>query len=91
MSITNVKAPSTQEEKVLDILQRARDGKINHHFVTKDGWVNKQYFVRVMYLTQAGRALWNLENKMGVAIEHSDFTDDYGFKSYRLVLTDRLF
>lgn len=88
--IMSVQAPSTQEEKVLDILQKARDGKIDHHLIN-DGWVNKQYFVRVMYLTQAGRALWNLENKMGVQIEHSDFKDDFGFKSYRLILNDRLF
>lgn len=86
----SVKAPSTQEDKVLDILQKARDGSIDHPLIN-DGWVNKQYFVRVMYLTQAGRALWNLENKMGVQIEHSDFKDDFGFKSYRLVLNDRLF
>lgn len=75
--------PSTQEIKVLKILESAAEGTIESPFI-KDGWVNKQYFVRVLYLTQAGRAIWNLENKMGYVIEHSDFTDDFGFKSYRL-------
>lgn len=89
--IMNVNTPSTQEEKVLDVLEKAREGKVSHPLFIKDGWVNKQYFVRVMYLTQAGRALWNLENTMGIEIEHSTFTDGYGFKSYRLVLKDRLF
>lgn len=60
----------------------------------RGGWVNKQYFVRELYLTQAGRAIWNLENdgrwkqrlkELGVNIEHSTFTDEHGFKSYRAV------
>ena len=62
------------------------------------GWVNKQYFFRTMMLTQAGRAIHNLENHpkwqkemMGYRIEHSDFKDDYGFKSYRLINKDTLF
>lgn len=63
----------TQESKVLMALINA-NGE----------WINKQYFCRTLYLTQAGRALWNLENKFFWPIEHSDFTDDYGFKSYRL-------
>lgn len=47
-------------------------------------WVNKQYFIRGMFLTQAGRAIHMLENKYGWEIEHSDFTDEHGFKSYRI-------
>ncbi len=47
-------------------------------------WVNKQYFVREMYLTQAGRAIHNLENRFHWNIEHSTFTDEHGFKSYRV-------
>lgn len=77
----------TQEEKVLRVLKQANGD-----------WVNKQYFIRDLYLTQAGRAIHNLENKqkyrdmyMGYKIEHSDFTDEYGFKSYRLVNKETLF
>ena len=62
----------TQEDRVLEVLEKA-NGK----------WVNKQYFIREMYLTQAGRAIYNLERR-GVKIEHSLFTDDFGFKSYRV-------
>lgn len=65
----------TQESKVLNALLEA-----------KGDWVNKQYFVRTLYLTQAGRAIWNLENKYYWKIEHSDFTDDFGFRSYRILL-----
>ena len=63
----------TQERKVLDVLLKA-DGQ----------WVNKQWFVREMYLTQAGRAIWNLENRFNWDIIHSNFTDQYGFKSYKI-------
>lgn len=72
----------TQEGKVLKVLMDA-----------KGAWINKQYFIRQMFLTQAGRAIYNLENKKhwqdqyrGYKIEHSDFKDEFGFKSYRLVL-----
>lgn len=71
----------TQEARVLAVLREA-----------KGDWVNKQYFVRTMMLTQAGRAIHNLENDPrwqdeyeGYKIEHSDFRDEFGFKSYRLV------
>lgn len=64
----------TQERKVLEALLKANGA-----------WVNKQLFIRGMYLTQAGRAIHNLENKFGWNIEHSNFTDEFGFKSYRVV------
>ena len=48
-------------------------------------WINKQYFVRDMYLTQAGRAIYNLENEYHWPIEHSTFTDAFKFKSYRIL------
>ena len=71
----------TQEGRVLEVLRNA-DGE----------WVNKQYFIRTMMLTQAGRAIFNLENDPrwqkeheGYKIEHSEFRDEYGFKSYRIV------
>lgn len=65
----------TQEWKVLRLLLDA-DGQ----------WVNKQRFIRDLYLTQAGRAIWNLENRYHWPIEHSTFTDEHGFKSYRIVV-----
>lgn len=77
----------TQEGKVLEVLRKA-DGN----------WVNKQYFIRELFLTQAGRAIFNLENDpkwqkeyTGYIIEHSPFTDEFGFKSYRLKAKETLF
>jgi hypothetical protein len=64
----------TQEAKVLNVLQNAQGD-----------WINKQFFVRDLFLTQAGRAIWNLENRFHWKIEHSDFKDDFGFKSYRIL------
>jgi hypothetical protein len=86
-----VRQPSTQESRVLKVLEEARDGKRIGDWIIEGGWVNKQYFIRELYLTQAGRAIWNLENRMGVEIEHSDFKDIYGFKSYRLPIKNTLF
>lgn len=74
MNKQTMPAIGTQYRKVLDALLAA-----------KGGWVNKQVFIRDMYLTQAGMVIWNLENKFGWTIEHSEFKDDYGFKSYRIV------
>lgn len=70
----------TQYRKVLDKLLEA-----------KGEWVNKQVFIREMYLTQAGMVIWNLENKFNWPIEHSDFTDEFGFKSYRITPSGTLF
>lgn len=64
----------SQEGTVLDTLLNA-----------KGDWVNKQIFVRNLYLTQAGRAIWNLENRYHWKIEHSKFKDDFGFMSYRIL------
>lgn len=66
--------PDTQAYRVLAKLREANGG-----------WVNKQVFCREMYLTQAGAVIWNLENKFHWPIEHSEFTDEHGFKSYRLM------
>ncbi len=80
---------ATQEGRVLQVLREA-NGE----------WVNKQYFARTLFLTQAGRAIYNLENDPkwqreyeGYRIEHSDFRDEFGFKSYRIVpvVKDTLF
>ena len=85
---TNMNIPNeTQEGKVLNVLKQ-NEGQ----------WVNKQYFIRDLYLTQAGRAIHNLENKLkwkvrylGYQIEHSPFTDEFGFKSFRLIKKSTLF
>jgi len=37
-----------------------------------------------MYLTQAGRAIFNLQNRFHWPVEPSTFTDEHGFKSYRM-------
>lgn len=73
-----IKSNTTQENRVLQALQSA-----------KGQWVNGQYFLRELYLSQYHRAIWNLQHRRDKYlyegdIEASDFTDDHGFKSYRL-------
>ncbi len=72
--------PMTQEYTVLQVLKKAK-GK----------WVNKQFFLHDLMFSQAGRAIFVLENNKfwrdqykGYRIEHSEFRDEFGFKSYRL-------
>lgn len=79
-----IRNPSTQEDRVLSALEAAQNGAIGGEYVGNDGWVNKQYFLRILGLTQAGRAIWNLENRRGIIIEHSQFKDEHGFVYYRL-------
>lgn len=64
----------TQEQKVYEALKDA-----------KGEWISGQYFLRELFLSQFHRAIWNLENKHGKRVEHSEFTDTHGFKSYRIV------
>lgn len=68
----------TQENKVLQALQQANGA-----------WVNGQFFLRTLFLSQYHRPIWNLQNRRDFykyegVIEASPFTDDHGFKSYRL-------
>ena len=69
----------TQEERVLAVLM-----------LSPSEWINGQYFLRDMMLSQYHRALWNLIHKayrykyLGT-IEVSSFVDSFGFKSYRYV------
>lgn len=63
----------TQCEKVLDALS-AHSGE----------WISGQYFLRNLYLSQYHARIFELQRK-GYKIEASDETDDYGFKSYRLL------
>lgn len=62
----------TQQEKVLKALNDA-NGE----------WVNGRFFLRELYLSQYHTRIHELQRK-GVKIEASTFTDEYGFKSYRI-------
>lgn len=66
--------PGTQVRRVLDILLNA-DG----------AWISKNTLVRRYGFTQAGARIFELENDHHWPIQHSDFTDDHGFKSFRLI------
>lgn len=63
----------TQEQRILEALTDA-----------KGAWINGQYFLRTMMLSQYHARIHSLQKK-GYPIFASDFTDDFGFKSYRLV------
>lgn len=63
----------TQTQIVLKVLLDA-DGE----------WVNGQFFLRELFLSQFHARLWELENKEGYNIVTSDFVDPFGFKSYKL-------
>lgn len=73
------KPNKTQEEKVLEALESAQGS-----------WVNGQFFLRSLYLSQYHARIHALQKK-GYRIEASDFTDEHNFKSYRLLPSDRLF
>jgi len=64
----------TQAQKVLHALLKA-GGE----------WVNGRYFLRELYISQYHARIKELEDDYNWKIEHSDFKDDYGFKSYRIV------
>lgn len=49
-----------------------------------DDWTSGTVFLRSLYLSQFHARIWDLENKYHWNIEHSDFTDENGFLSYRL-------
>lgn len=69
----------TQEDKVLAVLQEA-NGE----------YVSGQVFLRDMYLSQYHARIWALQKK-GYDIQPSEDTDSFGFKSYKLVPSDKLF
>jgi len=50
-------------------------------------WINGRIFIQEMRISQAHARLFSLKRK-GHRIEASTFTDDHGFKSYRLVQGD---
>lgn len=63
----------TQCEKVLEVLRNA-----------KGDWVNGNFFLREMFLSQYHTRIHELQKK-GYKIEASTFLDEWGFKSYRLL------
>lgn len=63
----------TQGAKLLDALLNANGG-----------WLNGRYFLRELYLSQYHARIWDLENKFGWTIEHSEEADEFGFRSYRI-------
>lgn len=81
----------TQEDRVMEALETARNGRLTGPYLFEGGWIGKQYFLRIMGLTQAGRAIWNLEHVRKVQVEHSSFADEYGFRYYRLKPAETLF
>lgn len=70
---SRLKPNPTQCQKVLKVLLEA-NGE----------WVNGRYFLHTLYLSQYHTRIFELQ-KQGYEIESSDFTDDYGFKSYRIL------
>lgn len=80
----------TQEARVLSVLKEARGE-----------WVGKRYLVHEMLLSQAGRALHNLQHNLewkkqyaGYELESSreyKLKDKFGFYYWRLRAKDTLF
>lgn len=64
-----------QNKKVLDALLDAQGE-----------WVNGRYFLHTLYLSQFHTRIHELERDHHWNIEHSEFVDEHGFKSYRIVL-----
>ena len=80
------KSDTSQELRVLEALQKA-----------KGEWVSKRYFVQTMYLSQAGRALFNLQKYPDYygyegTIESSakyKLRDEYNFVYWRLKVEEQ--
>ena len=58
------------------VLEKLRDAK--------GEWISGRYFAQTMMLSQYHARIWELQNE-GHEIEASEFTDEYNFKSYRLL------
>lgn len=50
----------------------------------KGEWVSGTYFLRQLFLSQFHARIWDLENRFGWKIEHSEEVDEHGFRSYRI-------
>lgn len=79
MTKTTVEKKPTQCQRVLSVLEGANGS-----------WVNGRYFLQTMLISQYHARIFQLQEE-GHAIEASDFTDDFGFKSYRIIPKNTLF
>ncbi len=60
--------------------------RILQSLISAEGkWVSGTYFLRTLFLSQFHARIWDLENVYGWKIEHSEDTDEFGFKSYRIL------
>jgi hypothetical protein len=65
--------------------------KVLKTLLDADGqWVSKEYFYRPLGLTQPGARIKELETPIGLGgygwpIEHSEHTDEHGFKYLRII------
>jgi hypothetical protein len=48
-------------------------------------WISKSYLVRACGFAQAGARTFELENERHWKVEHSDFADEFGFRSFRIL------
>lgn len=94
MTKTTVEKKPTQCDKVLNMLKNARAAwdDISHpqNPMFRDGWVNGRYFLQTMMISQYHARIFQLQEE-GHDIEASDFTDEFGFKSYRIKPKNSLF
>ncbi len=73
MTMEKEKPNMTQEDRVLEALVAAQGA-----------WVDGEYFLRGLYLSQYHARIHGLQRK-GYLIEASEFVNEHGFKSYRLM------
>ena len=57
---------------------------LNEFKKAKGGWINGRYFLQTLMLSQYHARIKELQEQR-YQIEASDFKDEYGFKSYRLI------
>lgn len=62
-----------QSEKILTVMKQR-----------KGEWINGRYFLQNMMISQYHARIFDLQ-RQGHVIEPSESTDEFGFKSYRLV------
>ena len=65
------------------LVKLTQEQKVKKWLEENPGWLSTAFFEQYMTTSAFHRAIWNLENKHGVAIEHGP-KDHLGFRSYRL-------
>lgn len=68
-----LKHKPTQCDKILEVLEKAGEN-----------WTNGRYFIQTMMISQAHTRIWELIHSKKIDIETSEFSDEYGFRSYRI-------